>query len=249
MLTLHTLSFFIHIICGSAALLLFWAPALMKKGSLDHITFGRYYNQCMYLVSLTGAIMALLVLASPVLIHVDLLSKAENAQWLTQRYRIFSALLLYLSLLTAVSVRHATLVLRYKQNRQKLTQALHLAMMLSLAVGALPIFYLGYQFKQHLHLIFAILGLLIATGMLRYSIRKHIKAGEWVSEHLAAIIGSGIGAYTAFFAFGARQLFNQLGHQWQLIFWIGPGVVGAICIAYLSRKYSTQTELTLSDKS
>jgi hypothetical protein len=68
---------------------------------------------------------------------------------------------------------------------------------------------------------------------------KELKHKQWVIEHLGAMIGSGIGAYTAFFAFGGRQLFENLGNV-QIIFWVAPGVIGSIAITILSRNYTTK---------
>lgn len=60
---------------------------------------------------------------------------------------------------------------------------------------------------------------------------------DWLKEHLGAYIGSGISAYTAFISFGGRQVFDTSGDL-QLAMWVAPGVVGALFIFFLSRKYA-----------
>jgi hypothetical protein len=67
MSTLHSFTFVLHIIFGSMALILFWLPLASKKGSLDHIKFGRYYAKVMYVVAASGAVMAMLVIYSPLI--------------------------------------------------------------------------------------------------------------------------------------------------------------------------------------
>ena len=90
------------------------------------------------------------------------------------------------------------------------------------------------------------LGLLLAVSMLRYCLKAKVARRQWVLEHIGSFIGSGIGAYTAFLAFGGRTLFEGLGY-WQLVFWIAPGVVGSIASAILCRKYAKIFQVTSED--
>jgi len=56
--------------------------------------------------------------------------------------------------------------------------------------------------------------------------------------HLNGMIGSGIGAYTAFFAFGGRSLLGELlPGQWQVIPWVLPTVIGVIAASRVSRRW------------
>lgn len=238
MLGLHNGLFIFHILFGSAALILFWMPALTPKGSLDHIRFGRYYANVMYGVALSGALMSLLVLSDPLSIHGQH-TPAHQAQQAASQIRGFSWFLLYLSLLTLTSVRHGILVLKCKQNRQLLRQPKHLLLTSGLVLGGGALLLLGLQANKVLHIIFALLGMILGGQMLHYSFRHQLTPRQWWIEHLGAMIGSGIGAYTAFFAFGGRQLLSGIG-QWQLAFWIAPGVVGGLVITWLARKYQRQ---------
>ena len=85
-------------------------------------------------------------------------------------------------------------------------------------------------------MVFAPLGLMIAWGQLRFIFAKEVEPKAWLVEHLSGYIGTGIGAYTAFFAFGGRTLFSDIG-AWQYAFWILPGVIGNIAVVLLARKY------------
>lgn len=236
MLMLHNLLLMFHIAVGSAALLLFWAPALMKKGSLDHVKFGRYYANIMYLVAGSGLIMSTLVLINPMTIHGEGIPPVNAAQASSQ-IRLFSAFLLYLSWLVLTSVRHGILVLRCKQDRTPLRSLSHLSLLVVLFIGAIALTLQGISSGKTLFLVFGPLGLFISAGMLHYVLRPSIKPMQWWIEHLGAMIGSGIGAYTAFLAFGARAILTDSG-SFQLLSWVAPGIIGSIVIAHQSRKYS-----------
>jgi hypothetical protein len=105
-------------------------------------------------------------------------------------------------------------------------------------------FILGLLYGRTLHSVFGMLGIAISIGMLRYCLNATPKPKQWLVEHLGAMLGSAIGAYTAFFAFGGRSLFSDLGNA-QLLFWIAPGVIGGTAIFLLSRKYQPRQRNTL----
>lgn len=234
--TLHNLLFMTHIVVGSMSLLLFWAPVVTKKGSLDHVKFGRYYGNVMYLVAFTGATMAMMVIYDPMTIKGDMFRLGSDPDVFTRTIRVFWGFLLFLSLLTYVSVRQGFAVLQHRGSLAALRKPQHLLPLIALVIGGAVMLVLGIQATRPLHIIFGILGMVIGTGMLRFCFQKQVKPGRWLSEHLSAMIGSGIGAYTAFLAFGGRQIFENIG-SYQIIFWIAPGIVGSIAITILSRKY------------
>jgi hypothetical protein len=97
--------------------------------------------------------------------------------------------------------------------------------------------YFGYLHSMMLLIVFAVLGVFVGLTMLHYCLRSKIAERQWVLEHISSFVGSGIGAYTAFIAFGGRALFSDLG-SWQIVFWIAPGVVGTIASALLCKRYT-----------
>lgn len=240
MTTLHSILLGFHILLGGMALALFWMPIAMKKGSLDHIKYGVIYARIMYAVAATGAIMSLLVLSDPLLLKKSYISSGTDLDAFVARIRAFSLFLLYLCLLTFASIRHGLLVLRCKANRQLLRSPAHMLTLGTLLAGGIALLSMGVVRHNTLHIIFAILGITIAAQMLRYCFAEQINNKQWVIEHFSAFIGSGIGAYTAFLAFGGRTLFSGLG-EWQIIFWITPGLIGGIASGILSRNYKTKS--------
>ncbi len=58
--------------------------------------------------------------------------------------------------------------------------------------------------------------------------------------HIQGTIISGIAAYTAFFAFGGSRILIgvlQMDHQWMVVPWIAPTLLGVIYSRYMKRKY------------
>ena len=54
--------------------------------------------------------------------------------------------------------------------------------------------------------------------------------------HIQGTIISGIAAYTAFFAFGGARIIH---HQWMVIPWILPTLLGLIYVRYMKKKHVT----------
>jgi uncharacterized membrane protein len=233
---IHSALFFIHIIVGSMALLLFWVPFLTKKGSLNHRKFGRHYANVMYAVAASGALMALMVIYAPLVIKHQMVNENTNTELLALNVRIFWSFLLYLSLLTFVNVRHGILVVKHKTQHANMRQWSHLFSIGLLLVSGIMLFSFGIIYSNTLHIVFGVLGAVLALRNGHFCLSKSVSTNRWLVEHLSAFIGSGIAAYTAFLAFGGRNMFAGLD-QWQLFFWITPGVIGAIAITRMSRKY------------
>jgi hypothetical protein len=234
--TIHSLLFVIHIIFGSMALILFWVPIVTKKGGLDHRKFGRHYANTMYAVAASGALMALMVIFAPLVIKHQLVNENTDTKQLVLNLRIFWSFLLYLSLLTFVNVRHGILVLKNKKQHSNMRQWPHLFSIGLLLVGGLLLFSLGITYSNTLHIIFGVLGTVLAIQSGRFCLAKSVPVNRWLVEHIGSSIGSGIGAYTAFMSFGGRSMFGNIG-EWQFVFWVAPGVIGAIASARMSRKY------------
>jgi hypothetical protein len=234
----HSFIFWLHILFGSMALILFWFPMFYKKGSFDHIKFGQHYVKIMYIVAATGALMATLVIGFPITIKSDLISQAKNTEQAILNIRVFWSFLLYLSLLTFVSVRHGVLVVKDKTRHSSIRDGLHLVVITLLLVGGLVMLVVGYKLSFILYQIFGLLGTVLAFRMGRFCLAKSVNQQQWLSQHISAFVGSGIGAYTAFLAFGARRLTDDLGSL-QVVFWVAPGVIGGVASWYLSRKYQS----------
>lgn len=235
---IHSTLFILHILFGTAALILFWVPVFTQKGKLNHVKFGRFYANTMYAVAGTGALMALIVMAVPLVIKADMITQNTDPDRFAHIMRVFWGFLFYLSMLSFTVTKHGMTVLKVKNNRAALRTFAYLTPIIALTAGGPFIFYVGYVNAQTLHMIFGVLGLLVGSSMLKYCLQKNIENGAWLPEHISSMIGSAIGAYTAFIAFGGRAILSDLG-QWQIVFWIAPGVIGGIASALVCKKYKS----------
>jgi hypothetical protein len=153
---------------------------------------------------------------------------------------VFWSFLLYLSLITFTSVRHGVLVIKNKSKHKDMRAWTHLLTTALLFTGGLGLLILGVVYANTLHMVFVVLGIVLALRMAKFFLAKTVSANAWLLEHLGTFMGSGIGAYTAFIAFGGHKIFSELGDL-QLIFWVAPGVIGGIGISLMSRKYRDGT--------
>ena len=236
---IHEALVHLHIAFGAVALVLFWVPVAARKGSPAHVAAGRWYTIVMYVVSSTAFFASLMVLADPLGIRRpgELLAAAE-AQRLAGLFRMFSLFLLMLSVLVFVSIRHGLAALRERRNPGMLSRPSHRAWIAALAVLAAVVAVLGAVNGQILLIVFGGIGIAGSFGMYRESRLQNPRRSQLVVAHLGGLIGSGIGAYTAFFAFGGSRLLGEiLTGQWQVIPWILPSIVGTIAISRLTRHY------------
>lgn len=242
MLTLHSFLLYLHISAGVIAMLLFWIPITTRKGGLNHRRFGTAYVVTMYTVALSAIIMCAMVLSAPEFFKAAWYEKSNNPAQLTRNINGFWTLLLVLSLLTYNAVNQAMVALKTKRDRSLARQLHHVIAPVALLISAIVLFYLTLNGigNSILGYVFSVFGVISAIQVLHYAFAKEVAPNRWLLEHLSSMCGSGIAVYTAFFAFGARHVLAELG-QWQLLFWIAPGILGGIAIHFWTRKYAKQT--------
>lgn len=233
---LHLSAFYFHVALGSIALILFWIPIATKKGAQQHIKFGKWYSYCMYAISLLGMFMTLLVLIDPFGVKAEEAARYSSPEQFVASAQRLSIFLLFLSVLTFASIHQGMRVVKFKRAHHELRKPLHLLPLLMLLVLSVVLTVLAIKNSILLHGIFGVLGLFISIGMLKYCFGRPASPKAYIAEHLGGMIGSGIGAYTAFLAFGGRVMFSEMG-QYQILFWIAPGIIGGTAISLLARKY------------
>lgn len=242
----HTQLVNAHIVVGAVALVLFWIPVVVRKGSPIHIKIGRVYALAMYTVALTAFVASLMVLADPIGVQQPNASlSAEQAAERAEQFRVFSLFLLMLSILVFASLRHGLLALREKAEPGTLRTKLHRSNLIALVTTAVVVGGIGIAYQQILLMIFAVIGAIAGVGMLQDTRRDMTKPRARIYAHLNSLIGTGIGAYTAFFAFGGARFFSDLlPGQWQTIPWVLPAIIGTIATSRLKRRYAPVTGRT-----
>lgn len=240
MLYLHQLLLVGHIIAGSIALLLFWAPMLAKKGSPLHRKSGRYYAYLLYGVSLSGVLMSAMVLTAPLYFKAKYLTPGADPALVAANVRMMASFLGLLSLLSWVSIRQAMLVLQLPKNAGVLKAPLHLLAVVLLLVAGCYVFWLGLAKQQTLLIVFSVVAVMNAAGTLRFIVKAASGRMEVLRQHISNMLGSAIAIYTAFSAFGGRGLL-ELSATGQLISWLVPSVIGVAFMMWYNRMYQDKT--------
>lgn len=245
MLALSQFALYLHIAIGSCALILFWIPVFTRKGNLDHKRFGRYFAYAMYTVSFSGVLMSGSDLLFPLELNApNATLTAEQAADFSERVRNFALFLLSLSILVLCSTRQGWLTILHKEDRTALRSPLHTSLCVTLIVVGTALFANGLRTGSILFILFSILQIVSGINNLRYNFKQKLMPKEWWLQHLNGLIGSGIGAYTAFFVFGGRRifdsLFGELYTDYSIILWVAPGVIGGIAIGIVSSHYKTR---------
>jgi len=235
----HQSAFYLHILVGSVALIIFWLPFLTKKGGIDHRRYGQIFTKMMYIVAFSGIVMSSLVLVDPIAVRFpdgdfDVNKMADILFW----NRVETSFLFMLSILVIVFLRQSMLVLKAKHQRELLRTPIHLGTIGFLGVCSIFVGLVSIKFGIILLGVFAILGIVTVLKSFHYIYKPAIKDREWIIVHLDNVCSAGISTYTAFFAFGGRRLLEDfLPGNLQMIPWILPGIVGGIAISLMIKKF------------
>ena len=214
--------FYIHVIAGTASLILFWIPVFVRKQKGLHTVVGKWYVYCMWTVVITAFLLS-------------------TKNFAIGRYNI-AFLLGFLSLVTANPLWYAIGVMKSKKAYSKSYLLTYLILHISTVLfgGSLLVYGLFFvaTSAKYLMIIFGTLAVLDIRVLLSMREMKSSKP-DWYRVHYSGMITTAIAAYTAFFAFGgSRFLDNLLTNEWQLIPWIFPTVIGITCIRIMNRRRS-----------
>jgi hypothetical protein len=242
---LHQAALWLHIICGTLLLGLFWLPLLSKKGGAVHSRSGRYFSYAMYGISSSGVLMCALVLWDPIAARgIDVTSfftaastslQAQQIAAYLQQSREFAKFLLLLSLLAYVNLRHGLLVLQAGPERLALKHWSHQLAIVAL-LGSAIVLLLSVR-GQVLYWVFAVVAMMNVVGIWRYMAKVEISRHEVLRQHISNMLACGIAIYTAFFAFGGRSLLDLHGSA-QLVSWLLPSVLGLGAMRWFYQRYT-----------
>lgn len=211
----------VHIIAGAISLIVFWIPIFTKKGGKAHIRVGKLYVFTMWVVVLTAAFLCII-----------------NA--MTGRPQS-AAFLGFLTILSSYPLWYGIVILKHKKHIPDHILHIRKALNVLLLLGGIGLISwgatLGFKDGSTLFLIFGILGLLSFPNVIRSSenTRAH---SNWLLEHINGMVITGIAAYTAFFAFGGREIMGELfSGSLMAIPWSAPTVLGIIAMRFMRAKY------------
>lgn len=211
----------IHIPAGFLGLILFWIPVFTKKGGNIHKKAGKGYVVSMWIVVVTATILCMI--------------NAWNKEYISASF------LGFISILTAQPLWYGISILKYKNNVP--LQMIKLKSLLSkvLFFSGSGLLIWGILSKAQglavLLIIFGIIGLTAAKDAFG-NITIAQENSNWLKEHIAGMIGTGIASHTAFFAFGGATFFQHIfSGPLMVIPWVMPSIVGAILIVRTNRKH------------
>ncbi len=207
-----------HVAAGFFSLVLFWIPALSKKGSKLHNKSGLAYLYCMGYTVVTAFILCLFV-------------------W--EKAQLLALFLLFLSMVSANPLVHGYLYIKKKRLSENWRRV---SLVFNVAMALLGIFllYQGYVLNGHT-MAYVFGGIALAAGAANINNFRKARNVGFLNAHLTNMIFSGGAAYTAFLAFGARTYLEAwFGNSWLgIIPWLLPTLLAIVAVRILRPKYET----------
>ena len=206
-----------HVFCGGTVLLLGLFQVFNRKGSKNHIIFGKVYVGAMWWICI-------------------------SALCIISFYR-FSAFLMVIAVLTF----HSSFIgVRVLKRRTPGSEKWY-DWVVSVATSMFGLGLIGYGIYAYIGLEQPILALLsgifgsftFKNGLddIRFFIKKDTpKKFWWLHQHISAMGGSYIAAVTAFAVQNPNLFMPENSPQWML--WILPGVIGGVAIAFTRKRWS-----------
>jgi uncharacterized membrane protein len=208
----------VHIAVGSLALVVFWLPLLLAKGSRWHRRIGWVFVSAMAFVSASGLALS-------------------AYRWLTLPWRggrAAATFLALISVLTGAGAWKGVRVLRAKRRSGPSRHPLDIGFAGVVLVFGAVVAVLGVRYGSTLFIVFGMIGLLSGWSDLRYWLRPPTERLHWWYEHMGDMFGTCIAALTAFMVQNAPRL--GLG-KFSLVVWLAPTAVLLPVLVLWQRHY------------
>lgn len=233
----------IHIAFGAPGLISFWVPVFGRKGSRLHKAWGKAFVAMMLVTASCAVGMATLTLLEPVATHPKLVDHAELSDPLLIR-GIFGHMMLYLAVLTINLTWYGWLCIK-NRNAHSLNRSWHnMALQIILLAASINCVWQGLLIQQPMMIGISMVGFATVATNLWFMMRTMPGPLEWLTEHIKALVGTGISVYTAFFAFGAVRLIPDLALA--PVLWAIPLVTGLTLIIYHQRQVTRPMRIARS---
>ena len=223
----------LHIAFGAPGLISFWVPVIGRKGSKMHKAWGKAFVFMMLVTASCAVGMATLTILDPVGTHPKLMEHSAFSDPILIR-GIFGWMMLYLAILTINLTWYGWLCIR-NRNAHGRNMAWHnTALQAVLLVASANCAWQGIQIGQPMMIGISLVGFATVGTNLWFMLRASPGPVEWLTEHIKALVGTGISVYTAFFAFGAVRLIPELALA--PVLWAVPLITGLALILYHQRQ-------------
>ena len=220
-----------HLAAGIVALVAFWLPLCVRKGSRIHRTAGWVF---------VGAMSVILVSAA-----------AMTVERIVAGNRDFALFLGFLTLITFSAVWNGLVVLRRKAGPHLMRTPFDFSILAVIGLAGVLLLWQWWETRFPLLLVFGGLGIVIAVPeLLKWRSPPQTTPRYWFYVHFESMIVSGMAAHIAFFAFGSTRLWPDLysGQPWWLMLlpWVAPFPVAFAAITLLKRYYLARERRTVT---
>ena len=222
----------LHITTGAPGLVGFWIPVAARKGSKLHRLSGQIFVTLMLATASFAAIMATMTILEPVATHPKLASHALLGHPEIIR-GIFGWMMLFLATLTINLAWYGRACILNRSNHPRNRSPFNIALQVVLTVAALNCAIQGALIGQWMMVGISFVGFATVGTNLWFMLRAKPGPLEWLTEHIKALVGTGISVYTAFLAFGAVRYVPELALS--PILWSIPLITGVSLILYHQR--------------
>jgi hypothetical protein len=230
-MTLFKALVFGHIIAGLIVLISFWVPIASRKGGANHRRWGGIFSKALFAAAWFAIAMAVLNLTTANDRHPVLIDRHLFAG-------LFGWMMLYLGVLTLGLGRYGLEAARHHGKAGSMRTPLNLGLQVLVILFALNCGIQGFVLGQPLMIGLAALGLGAASTFIIAILRPSAVPASHVREHLKAMVGAGISAYTAFLSVGLLQIVPD--HVFNPAIWAIPSVVGVSLIIIHLRRIDIQ---------
>jgi hypothetical protein len=215
-----------HVIAGTIALFSFWVPIVARKGGPAHRKWGRVFYYAVCVAGWLAIAMALLNLTwadnrHPTLTDRDLFEG------------LFGWMMLYLGVLTLGLATYGIGQARSRRAGEPMRLSRHLPIQTAVLAAAMVCAIDGIVLRQPLMIALALLGIGTAVTFIIAIMRPSPENSAPVGEHLKAMVGAGIAAYTAFLSVGLLQVFPA--YVFNPLIWSVPSLIGTAIILFQIR--------------
>lgn len=221
-----------HIVTGAPGLAGFWIPIAARKGSRLHRLSGKVFVVLMLATASFAAMMATLTILEPVATHPKLASHELLGHPEIIR-GIFGWMMLYLAVLTINLAWYGRACIVNRNEHTRHRSLLNVALQVALTAAALNCAIQGALIGQWMMVGISVVGFATVGTNLWFMLRSRPQPLEWLTEHIKALVGTGISVYTAFLAFGAVRYVPELALS--PILWSIPLITGVCLILYHQR--------------
>lgn len=195
-----------HLSAGSVGLVLFWVETLgTAKGGRAHKVWGKVFVACMLFTGTMALLMSTLTLLDPFTTHPHFVGHPTFGDGQLVR-ALFGWMMQFLALLTVSLAWHGWGVVVHKRDHGANRNIPNMVLQVAVIVTALNTAWRGWVIGQPVMLGLPVVGVASGVTNLWFACGDTPRRFAYLIEHVKALVGAGISAYTAFLAFGLVRL-------------------------------------------